>query len=192
MSNDSFKCCCSFLLGTRFGRWHHARHMWRVCTVTRSHRLVDWRRKWSELSPKAKVSAVCNIHKIAYLKYFDCMCLLLVVLSSFYMGQFPEIALDPASYLSTILDSVNIQNVKCQCLFMMPFWVPQVGFVSAAAWKKKTQKSLLQPIGPCATGRSGPGQCADLQVGKKRGAGCCFIGFRIPLFWLVQDSRDER
>ena len=133
MSNDSFKCCCSFLLGTRFGRWHQARHMWRVCTVTRSHRLVDWRRKWSELSPKAKVSAVCNIHKIAYLKYFDCMCLLLVVLSSFYMGQFPEIALDPASYLSTILDSVNIQNVKCQRLFMMPFWVPQVGFVSAAA-----------------------------------------------------------
>ena len=48
------------------------------------------------------------------------MCLLLVVLSSFYIGQLPEIALDPASYLSTILDSVNIQNARRQrlwCLF---------------------------------------------------------------------------
>ena len=38
-----------------------------------------------------------------------------------YMGQFPEIALDPASYLSTILDDVNIQNVSVNvylwCLF---------------------------------------------------------------------------
>ena len=85
---------------------------------------------------------------------------------------------------------------------MMPFWVPQVGFVSAAAWKKH-QKSLLQPIGPSYSinwsfvpvqqvAVDQANEPSRFKNGVVNVVLCCFIGFQIPLFWLVQDSRDER
>ena len=50
------------------------------------------------------------------MKYIDCMCLLcfhhLYIL--LYNPQFPEITLDPASLLSTIISSANIQRAECQ------------------------------------------------------------------------------